>query len=335
MKFNNRPINFVLFGYYGFGNLGDELLASSLTSELLALGYSKDSLRILVGRGSFTANALGIKPLFRNSFFQNIKTFFQTKVFVFGGGGIFQDEKGILTCLYYLAYEIIAKLCGCKVYMIGQSIGPLHTKIGQLLTNIAYKLASVVTVRDVKSKDYLDKISVKSSLHSDLVLLLNNFDARKGLENKDCLLLNVRDRYDAFSELTAKKALEFAHENALTLKYIAFSLDDKAEFKRLMGLGLLPKQEVAVVKNLDDFTHVARSASHAIGMRLHFCILSFAMELAICPCPYNPKVANFAEEYGLPMLEEGKPVTFGQMSQHDLEKLNSEKLLLEQILTSI
>ena len=132
MKFNNRPINFVLFGYYGYGNLGDELLASSLASELLALGYSEDSLRILVGRDSSTANALGIKPLFRNSFFQNIKTFFQTKVFVFGGGGIFQDEKGILTCLYYLAYEIIAKLCGCKVYMVGQSIGPLHSKSGPI-----------------------------------------------------------------------------------------------------------------------------------------------------------------------------------------------------------
>ena len=335
MRYNNRPVNFVLFGYYGFGNLGDELLASSLASELLTLGYNKETLRILVGRDSSTAKALGIIPLFRRNIMANIKTFLKTKVFLFGGGGIFQDENGIKSCLYYLIYEIIAKLCGCKIYMIGQSIGPLHSKAGELLTNIAYKLANTVTVRDKASKNYLDKISVKNSLHSDLVLLLNNFDAKLGQENRNCLLLNVRDRYDRLCELTAKKALEFASENGLTLKYVAFSSDDKAEFDKLMERGLLPKQEVAVVENMADFKQIAWSASHAIGMRLHFCILSLAYGLFLCPCPYNPKVENFASEYGLSLLTEDKTVIFKQMSLTDLDKLKSEKFLLEQILTHI
>ena len=129
MNYDKRPINFVLFGYYGFGNLGDELLCSSLVNELLHLGYDAETLRILVGTDDSTAKTLGITSLFRKNIFANIKTFLKTKVFLFGGGGIFQDEKNILSCLYYLFYEFIAKICGCKIYMIGQSIGPLNTKL--------------------------------------------------------------------------------------------------------------------------------------------------------------------------------------------------------------
>lgn len=339
MNYNKRPINFVLFGYYGFGNLGDELLCSSLARELILCGYKKETLRILVGHDDSTAKSLGITPLFRKKIFANIKNFFKTKVFLLGGGGIFQDENGILSCLYYLLYEIIAKICGCKIYMIGQSVGPLNTKLGKFLTYVAFKLANKVTVRDEQSKGYLEFHSINSYLHSDLVLLLNNFAEHVdgNLHNKnDFLLLNVRDRYTEFSALAAKKAKEFALQHNLQLRYIAFSLGDKSEFERLIRDKFLPKLPIMLVRDFESFKAEALLSKFALGMRLHFCILSSAFEIPVSLCPYNPKVRNFATRYNLPLLESyDQDVIFKKLEQEDLAGLISERTLLKQILSSI
>ncbi len=337
MKYANRPINFVLFGYYGFGNLGDELLCSSLVAELLRLGYKAETLRILVGADDSTARSLGIKALFRKNLFANVKIFLKTKVLLFGGGGIFQDEKNVLSCLYYLFYEFIAKICGCRIYMIGQSIGPLNTKCGKFLTNIAFNLATKVTVRDKLSKEYLELHSIKSYLHSDLVLLLNNFSQSNYNGDKaHFVLLNVRDRYSAFAELLSNKAKNFVAQNGLDLKYIAFSSGDVNEFERLIEANVLLKLPITLVKDLEHFKSEAQSAKYALGMRLHFCILSAALKLPIALGPYNPKVRSFAQDYDLPLVERAdQPLTLKKITQDDFTKLASEKIVLEQLLTNI
>lgn len=140
-----------LFGYYGFGNLGDELLCNYYVRifhryfpgfELVVLTQNKH-LKAEDGSVPFTvANRWNLWRLGR--------MMAPGDLLVGGGGSIFQDVTSKRSLLYYLALLRLAHWRGVAIILAGQGIGPLSAW-GWKVARSGLNLAAAIGCRDQRS----------------------------------------------------------------------------------------------------------------------------------------------------------------------------------------
>jgi polysaccharide pyruvyl transferase CsaB len=143
----NAPVC-VLSGYYGFNNLGDELLLSVLVEQLQARGSTP---LVLSANPALTQFQHGVAAVSRTNPLAVVTALRQASLLISGGGGLFQDVTGPVSPAYYGGIIQLAKWLGTPVAMVGQSIGPLTTTLGQRLTAHAVKQCQLVALRDSPS----------------------------------------------------------------------------------------------------------------------------------------------------------------------------------------
>ena len=71
--------------------------------------------------------------------------------------------------------------------------------------------------------------------------------------------------------------------------------------------GLLHLSRIERVAGLEEAARLWPGSTAAIGMRLHFAVLSVLWGMPLIVLPYDPKVAAFAESVGVPRAGEALP----------------------------
>lgn len=138
----------VLAGYYGFENLGDELLLEVSLGWLRGLGAVEPW--VLSADPCGTRERHGVRAIQRWNPWAVAAALRGAGALVFGGGGIFQDATSARSLRYYLGLVRLAGLLRVPVILLGQGFGPLsergRARAGRLLKDVAYCL-----VRDPQS----------------------------------------------------------------------------------------------------------------------------------------------------------------------------------------
>ncbi|MFN0117239.1 MAG: polysaccharide pyruvyl transferase family protein [Elusimicrobiota bacterium] len=165
---------FVICGYYGFENLGDELILNSIIGQLKGQ-FKNCEIRVLSHMAQLTEKKHQVKTINRWNLFQVLKALWWGDVFLFGGGGLFQNETSNRSLLYYLTLLGLGKLiCGrVWIYALGvEKINGLYwDKIIKFLLN-GDKV--YISVRDQESSDLLVQMGIpgeKIHLVNDPVFL--------------------------------------------------------------------------------------------------------------------------------------------------------------------
>jgi polysaccharide pyruvyl transferase WcaK-like protein len=96
----------------------------------------------------------------------------------------------------------------------------------------------------------------------------------------------------------------------------AMSDDDARFMEDLQVSGKLPRFEITIPRNPEEFAGLASRAGAAVGMRLHFGILSLLCGLEVVMSPYDPKVLSFADYWGVKLLQSA-----GSSENFDIMKL--------------
>jgi polysaccharide pyruvyl transferase CsaB len=109
----------VLAGYYGFGNLGDEMLAELLVTRLPSVRWI-----VLSGDPRKTAGTLGCAAEDRWNFFRVAAALRKSRAIVLGGGELFQTRTSVRSLLYYVGLLFLARLSGCRVFAFGIALDP-------------------------------------------------------------------------------------------------------------------------------------------------------------------------------------------------------------------
>ncbi len=143
---------YLIFGYLGYGNYGDELLASIIETHL-------------------EENCPRLSK--KNSIWQHLRLIYQSKILI-GVGGLFQDSSSLLSPWYYFLVILYARLSDKRVVLLGQGIGPLSNPLSKLITYISFRLANKVSVRDLSSSKLLSKLKIDHYYGSDLAWSLTN-----------------------------------------------------------------------------------------------------------------------------------------------------------------
>ncbi|MFM7469482.1 MAG: polysaccharide pyruvyl transferase family protein [Vampirovibrionales bacterium] len=155
----------VLSGYYGFDNLGDELIGAVLLRALASHATKDTPLTLTLLRASnpialthhpmyhalYRLPHVTVKEANRWHLTQVIGTLLRCRTFLSGGGGLLQDATGSGSIVYYGGLCLLAKLLGKQVWMVFQGLGPVQTPWLRWFTGAILRSCDKILFRDPES----------------------------------------------------------------------------------------------------------------------------------------------------------------------------------------
>ena len=210
-----RRYKAAILGYYGFGNLGDELLLTACLDMFTRCGVKRDDVVVL-------SNNPAKNDVNRWKFREVLKALRQSESLLIGGGGLFQDKTSVKSCVWYWAIVRLAKFLGCRVWALGQSVGSLKSRLSKMLAGDALRLCEAVHVRDENSRVIAESLGCRNIIKGcDLVLTLKP-DADSSRKNGGYILVNLRpsSELDSFVKVIAP---QLEGRNAVGRRHRRFS----------------------------------------------------------------------------------------------------------------
>lgn len=287
---------YVISGYIGFDNFGDEAIASVLSSYLKKTGAEK--ITYLSLNPQKTANMYNVEAAPMLHF---IKPILESDVLISGGGSLLQDVTSLKSLLYYLAVIMTALVFGKKVFIFAQGFSKFRTKRGTFLTKFVLKQCDRISVRDMKSQEYLKSMGIDSELVSDPV-----FD----IEIPSVKHSGVGVQLRGFRTLTNEFMVNLADNIAAKFpnqEIKLFSLQDSIDLpvmdkfaEMLSANGCVP----IIIKNINvmEGIHEISTLEYFIGMRFHSCLISSKAGVKTLGIIYDEKVKCLAEDVGFPAI---------------------------------
>lgn len=295
-----RKWKVALAGYYGFQNLGDELLLISAIKQLESLGISRSEIVVITAApDSTTYSQLGVSCVNRWNIWALWKSLSQSETLLFGGGGLFQDVTSLRSCLYYWGIVKIACLTGTTPWAVGQSIGPFSSAIGKFLGANAFSKCKALEVRDELSKRAAESLGLDVELGEDLAFTLGGEQVAEG-EN---ILVNFRPWKNTENFILAVRNYT---DNMPNVIGVAMAPEDLSLTREIAKKYNFNFKDIVMVSNWNEARELWSGSKMALGMRLHFSLLSLLFGLEQLSYPYDPKVFSFATRWGIPMWDEAQ-----------------------------
>lgn len=311
----------VVSGYYGFDNLGDEAILEELIGELTNF-VDKQNIVILSQNPEVTAARYGVRAQDRWQLADIASLLSQTRLFISGGGGLFQDTESVKSVIYYGGLVSMARALGAKVLVYAQGIGPIKSTLGKYLTRTSLALSHALTVRDAESVTLLSGWGLSASLTGDPVWLLSAeqlpesarkfiADLRKENRGKKLVGLSLRQGGgfdDGHIEMLAKAM----QEAGLTKNHIIvpIPLQTAQDIKPLEAFvstwtalgGKIASPHLGELEKPSQWLKLIGSLDLVVGMRLHSLIMALSSGVPCVGIAYDPKVTNVLEKFAQPNL---------------------------------
>ena len=302
-------LRFLLSGYYGFGNLGDEALLHVIVEQLRARWPGCD-IDVLSGDPAGTARTYGVDATPRMDFGRVRSAIDRAGVVLSGGGGLLQNVTSLRSLLYYSGVIRSAVAAGKPTMVFAQSVGPLDFWGRAVVRNFCKGLTAA-TVRDERSRALLSSLlpGIPAERTADPVFLFEPGGepldlAAEGLAGDGGPLVVVSVRKWQGADATA-------HTVASAVDRLAGQYGARVAF---LPLGGPPDAEVAttIIRRcastpvllpeypLNQAAQVIARASLLIGMRLHALIIAARLGVPFLAIPYDPKVTALLEDLRYP-----------------------------------
>ena len=289
---------YVVSGYIGFDNFGDEAIAKVLIDKLRQENAEK--ITLISYNPKKTAELYGVNSCEMLKFLPEI---INSDVLISGGGSLLQDVTSIKSLLYYLSVIYSAYLFGKEVEIFAQGIGPIKSKIGQFLTKIALKNASKITIRDIKSQELLKSWGISSELVKDPIFSVE-LPQKHNTGTVGVQLRSWNGADERFLENLAKKIQENFADKTIEI----LSLQDSADLEICKKFSSILKKynmESNVYYNLsvNEIFEKITELEYLVAMRFHAGVAGIKAGVKTLMINYDPKVQKLAEEYNLPLIE--------------------------------
>ena len=286
---------YVISGYIGFDNFGDEAICGVLTKHLISEG---NKVTVISANPEKTAVLYGVESVGMFSF---VKPILQSDILISGGGSLLQDITSLKSLLYYIAIIMMAILFGKKVYIFAQGFTPFRTKIGEILTKFVLRYCEKISVRDMQSKEYLQTLGIASKLVSDPVYGIEKFE--NGHKGVGIQLRGFKTLTDEFlNSLADSVSKNFAKE---TIKL--YSLQDSVDLPVINKFAELMTARgchIEIYKNMSvpEAVNELSTLEYLIGMRFHANLVAAKSGVKVLGINYDVKVKTLAEEIGFPII---------------------------------
>lgn len=290
---------YIVSGYIGFDNFGDEAIAKVLVEKLKILNAEK--ITLISSNPEKTAKLYGVETCPMLKFFSALK---DSDVLVSGGGSLLQDVTSLKSLIYYLGVIYTALFMRKKVIIFAQGIGPINSSIGTFLTRFALKFAEKISVRDQKSQELLKSWGITSELVKDPILELNlPIKNNKGIVGIQ--LRNYPRLTDTFlNNLANEIARKFPDKKIQIFSFQdTIDLDICDKFARILNKKGIQNVEVFKELSINEVFDKISELEYMIGMRFHANVVAIKSGVKTLAINYDIKVKKLAKEYNLPLIE--------------------------------
>lgn len=297
---------YIISGYIGFDNFGDEAIARVLVNNLKSQGVEK--ITLISSNPERSQKIHNVDACGMLKFWKPLK---EADILISGGGSLLQDVTSFKSLLYYLGVITCALFLKKEVIIFSQGIGPINSKLGQLLTRFILKRCTKISVRDKKSQELLKSWNIESVLVEDPIFYLDlpqkNQKGIIGIQLRDCPALTF-----GFLKLLAKSLIEEYPSKGFQI--ISFQ-DNKdlatcKKFASLLYEAGANAVEVISQLTIDDAIDKISNLEVLYAMRFHANVLGIKSGVKTIAINYDPKVEKLAKQYNLPLIE---------ISQNDFE----------------
>ena len=309
-----RKYNVVMSGYYGFSNTGDDAILEAISKGVRCVSDEVE-LTVLSKDPELTRKQYGLNAVPRFNFVKVVSAMKKGDVLLSGGGSLLQDTTSTRSLLYYLSIMNLAKLLGKPVMLYANGIGPVRKQSNRKKVAKAVQSAALVTLRDHSSAKELREMGVeRADLHvtADPVFRMESADsacadaliAGTGLSaGKKFVAVSVRD-WEAAKQFPEQLAALCDHLRRTYGMEILFLLMqpsvDRATTDRVRAAMQEPSYLLEQPCSPGEMMAVLGRAKLCLAMRLHTLIFAARMAVPTVGLVYDPKVASFLEELGLP-----------------------------------
>lgn len=299
------------FGYYGDGNLGDELLLATL--KIWAQDFGAEVV------------FMSVNPLHTNKFhyIKSIDAFdlpavakemMECCLFVLGGGGLFQNyDKLTISGLYdfrandismYARPFLLANQMGVPTLLWAQGIGPLNCDESRRIVHEIFNAATYVSLRDTDSLSLLRGLGVSRTalVAPDPVWaypLPSTLSTRADSEKRIGIVLRPWEFAEGWEDrfiMAIKNAIPPADHKLVWIPFhLIDELDDsnyKLNFFRRMMSRLAPdfSQELIEESEPKEIIQTLAECDAIIAMRLHAQILALRLGKPTLSIQYDHKM---------------------------------------------
>jgi len=320
---------YFVYGYYGFGNFGDNLLLEVLLENV----RRRDADATFVVRARAPIPALEGDPSvsfflaesileeqhtgrlsrfwrYRRALTQMAR---QCDVMIIGGGTLFIDKGKLNWSLLFLHQAArAARRSGRKVVVTGVAIDILAHPISLWLTRRIFALADFSAVRDVLSLAYFAGSEPKPRLSSDFVWLkelsrLSGADRPRrvvGLNFIDYFRTSTHsaESHEAF-RLAITELIE-RHRSTIDFALIALQrgIGQRDDWFLEEFQALLPQAPVLYIEDDRSLDAALGGIDAVVTTRFHLALLTARQNIATCIIDHELKLTSLAQDLHLPSM---------------------------------
>lgn len=318
-----RTLHFVVSGYFGAVNVGDEAICRSVIQGIRST-FPDCHIDVLTSSAErsreFGLQNVGLVEGFfpRLLFWRNLGPILaalrRADLCIVGGGGLLQDVHSWESASRHLVVASCALLMGRPVISIGLGVGPLRSRWLRRLVGAVCSRFAQVQVRDRASFEVLNDCGVppgRIAVTADPVLALQEIRAEDRVQRTTTRLpmrvaLALR-RWPGLQDTRVAETIEAIVDDGHEVSLLCYEpRPDSCFYSQVMTLLSSRHRErvkLCSPRSLDEAIHDLRSADALIGMRLHSCILAARLGVPFVALSYDRKVVEFVHDLG-----DGSPV---------------------------
>ncbi len=302
-------VKFLVTGYYGFLNSGDDAILLSMCEDIESLNVETKT-TILSNSPVSTEEEYPANAVYRFNLYYVIREILKCDILLMGGGSLLQDKTSTRSLLYYLSILVLAKVFGKKTMIYANGIGPISKPTNRKITKTILNHVNLITIRETLSLQELYDMGVENKnikLTADPVFNLNIKESNVDdiiKENdidmsKDFVTILFRT-WKAKEDYIEKMARICDHIVAnKNMNVVFIPMKYPADIVVAEKISEQMSQKSYVIKsklNVYQIIKLISMSKISLSMRLHALLYSALKNIPMIGFTYDPKVEYFLKE---------------------------------------
>ncbi len=302
-------VKFLVTGYYGFLNSGDDAILLSMCEDIKSLDIETKT-TILSNSPVSTEEEYPANAVYRFNLYYVIREILKCNILLMGGGSLLQDKTSTRSLLYYLSILVLAKIFGKKTMIYANGIGPINKPINRKITKVILNKVDLITIRETLSLQELYDIGIKNKnikltadpvfnlsireFNIDNIIEENNIDISKDFVT---ILFRTWRAKEDYIEKMAKVCDYIVSNKNMNVVFIPMKFPADILVAEKISEKMLEKSYVIKSKlNVYQIIKIIGMSKISLSMRLHALLYSALKNVPMVGFTYDPKVEYFLKE---------------------------------------
>jgi len=296
-------MKYLVSGYIGYGNVGDEVILRQIVRDVTAMDATAE-FAVLSGDPAATRREHGVHAYPRAHLPGVLQGLGWCDVLISGGGTLLQDVTSWRPPMYYGGITMLARLLSKPYVVYAQGLGPLTHRLSKALAATTLRHADVVCLRDAESLALARTLGVDRDMEvvSDPAFGMEYLAGEPTQGGRRRIAVALREWTLSEQVADTVSAALNSMAAAVDVTIVVMQPRDREIAVRVRDALRGEARIVDFDQPISARVSAVQSADLTLGMRLHALIIAAAAARHVVALSYDPKVDALAASLGAPIF---------------------------------